>query len=116
VISTAFSSSETRNDDKASGPQVLRGPELPFDEECEQGWDYGYRGGLVKLTVKGGYLSGWADFSWNDVITDIFANEKLVCITKVKYEDIIKNSQEVANERDRLITANVKQLTAVCLN
>lgn len=33
---------------------------------------YGYRGGLVSLTVKGGYTQGWVDLDWNSVVRDIY--------------------------------------------
>lgn len=58
------------------------------NNDCEEGSDYSYRGGLIKLTVKGGYTDGWADLSWNDVITDIYAGEKLASIALATYEGI----------------------------
>jgi hypothetical protein len=76
--------------------------ELPIADD-EEGMDWCYRGGLVQLTCKGGYTQGWADLSWNDVITDIYAGEKLACSYTDKrftYEKLVEEANKEAEERD----------------
>jgi hypothetical protein len=46
---------------------------LPYDEEDGDWWP---KGGVVTHLVKGGYTQGRAIRTWNEIVADIFANEK----------------------------------------
>jgi hypothetical protein len=70
--------------------------ELPIPD-CEEGMDWGYRGGLVQLTAKGGYTSGWVDLSWNDVIADIYAGQKL----SGSYEKLVEEASIAQEEKNK---------------
>ncbi len=73
---------------------------LPIPDS-EEGYDYAYRGGLVQLTVKGGLTDGWVDISWNEIITDIYAGEKLAHITQYTYDQLVKDATKASEEKDQ---------------
>jgi len=85
--------------------------ELPIAED-EEGMDWGYRGGLMQLTCKGGYTQGWVDLGWSDVIADIYAGEKLACIKKYTYEELVKDATRESVEIDQRTKARRKGMTA----
>jgi len=54
------------------------------DETYESGNGWYYRGGLFKLTFKGGFTDGWADLEWNQVIADIYQGSQFAHLSKTE--------------------------------